>query len=243
MLRRASTLLLLAVLSTLPAANAELAVGAFSEADPGAGLPLTWEPLAFQEIEPKTEYRLVARDGQVVIRAVSDGGASGLVRRVNIDPTEYPILEWRWWVSNTLEGGNARVKRGDDYPARLYIMFDYQGLGFFDRMRLRTLRLLGYDEIPTRALNYIWASSVPRGQMLPSAYTDWVMMVPLRSGEQDAGQWVREIRNVVADYGAAFGGTPPRINGVAIMTDTDNTGGSATAYYGDIVFRRATGER
>ncbi|MEA3468735.1 MAG: DUF3047 domain-containing protein, partial [Thermodesulfobacteriota bacterium] len=28
----------------------------------------------------------------------------------------------------------------------------------------------------------------------------------------------------------------PMISGVAIMTDTDNTGGQAVAWYGDIVF-------
>ena len=72
--------------------------------------------------------------------------------------------------------------------------------------------------------------------VLENAYTD-LMMVAERSGDGDAGRWVRERRNVLQDYRAAFVGKPPPANAVAIMTDTDNTGGEATAYYGDIVFR------
>jgi len=40
------------------------------------------------------------------------------------------------------------------------------------------------------------------------------------------------------DYKQAFGKEPPMISGIAIMTDTDNTGESATAYYGDILLKK-----
>jgi hypothetical protein len=63
------------------------------------------------------------------------------------------------------------------------------------------------------------------------------MMIPLQSGEEKAGEWVTQRRNVLADYRALYDEDPPPVTGVAIMTDTDNTDGSATAYYGDIVFR------
>ena len=66
------------------------------------------------------------------------------------------------------------------------------------------------------------------------------MMVAVKSGPGAAGQWHTERRNVLADYRAAFGEDPPPVNGVAIMTDTDNTDGAATAYYGNIVFRSDT---
>jgi len=64
------------------------------------------------------------------------------------------------------------------------------------------------------------------------------VMIVLKSGEQKLGTWVGEERNVYEDYKKAFKDEPPMISGVAIMTDTDNTGESATAFYGDILFRK-----
>jgi hypothetical protein len=72
--------------------------------------------------------------------------------------------------------------------------------------------------------------------MAANPYTDRTMMFALQSGEAGARQWVTERRNVFEDYRRAFGEEPPRISGVGIMTDTDNTGETATAWYGDIMF-------
>jgi hypothetical protein len=214
-------------------------VGAFSEQDPSQSLPDNWQPISFAKIDTKTQYDLVRTDSGTVVRARSDGGAAGLATERHIDLTEYPILEWRWKISGVVEDGNARTKNGDDYAARLYVTFDYDDLGVMDRVKLTALRALGYDELPTRALNYIWANRVPRDTIMQNAFTDWVMMVPVQSGNEHAGKWKTERRNVLKDYRAAFGGDPPPVNGVALMTDTDNTNGEATAYYGDIVFRAA----
>ena len=63
----------------------------------------------------------------------------------------------------------------------------------------------------------------------------------MESGEEKINQWICEERNILEDYRKAFGETPPMVSGVAIMTDTDNTGESATAYYGDILFKKAVG--
>jgi len=195
--------------------------------------------LAFSEGDPRTDYQLVRHDSTVVVQATSDGGASGLVTRRSIDLNTYPILEWRWKVNRVLDAGDATRKSGDDYPARIYVTFDYDGLGLGGRLKHKALQLLGYDDIPTRALNYLWASTAPRGQFLPNPYTDWVMMLPVQSGPEHVGTWKTERRNVLEDYRTAFGEDPPPVNGIAIMTDTDDTGESATAYYGDIVFKRA----
>jgi hypothetical protein len=216
-----------------------LRVGAFSTQDPAQATPDGWSPIAFSDIDTRTQYDLVRADSGVVVRARSDGGAAGLATKRRVDLTEYPILEWSWKVDGVVDEGNARTKDGDDYPARIYVTFDYDDLGLVDRAKLTTLRALGYDEIPTRALNYIWANRVERHTILENAYTDWVMMVAVRSGDAQAGTWVTERRNVLQDYRAAFGGDPPPVNGIAIMTDTDNTDGEATAYYGDILFRAA----
>jgi hypothetical protein len=63
-------------------------------------------------------------------------------------------------------------------------------------------------------------------------------MIVVESGGEKLSQWVSEGRNVHEDYIKAFGAEPPLVSGVAIMTDTDNTGESATAYYGDIQFTK-----
>lgn len=65
-------------------------------------------------------------------------------------------------------------------------------------------------------------------------------MIVVESGAAKVGEWVEESRNVYQDYKRAFGEDPPAINGIAIMTDTDNTKERAVAYYGDIRFLRAT---
>ncbi len=223
-------------LATMPN---RLTVGAFSSADTSQAIPDGWERIAFSKIDARTQYDLVVMDSTVVLRAQSDGAASGLVTRRRIDPNEYPVIEWRWRVNRVLDDGNARTKDGDDYPARLYITFDYD-LGLGGRIKKTALRALGYDDIPSRALNYVWASRVEAGTVFPNAYTDWVMMMPVQSGPEQCGTWVTYRRNIVEDYRQAFGEDPPAITGIAVMTDTDNTGERATAYYGDIAFHRAS---
>jgi len=221
-----------------------LPVGDFSSADPDSnGHPTEWRPVSFGDIDTKTRYELgehSVEDGTTtVVQAVSDGGAAGLGRKIYINPQQYPILSWQWKVGNVLEKGDARTKDGDDYPARIYVTFDYDpgNLGLVDRAKYEALQALGYDQIPTRALNYVWANRVERDTIFPNAYTDWVQMIPVESGSSKVGTWVTERRNLRADYRRAFGEEPPPITGIAIMTDTDNTGEAATAYYGDIVAR------
>ena len=150
-------------------------------------------------------------------------------------------MRWRWKVENVLAGGNAGEKRGDDYAARIYLTFDVQprDLGIWDRATLKLARAI-YGNIPGRAINYIWASRVERGAVLDSAYMgSFTKLVAVQSGEEHVGKWRTEERNVYRDYLDFYGKPPPRINGVAIMTDSDNTDSEVTAYYGDIEFSEA----
>jgi hypothetical protein len=100
------------------------------------------------------------------------------------------------------------------------------------------VKLLYGEYPPLAAINYIWESKAPVGTMVPNPYTDRVMMFVVESGSAKLHQWVNEERNVYEDYKKAFGEEPPMISGVAIMTDTDNTGESAIAYYGNILFSK-----
>lgn len=215
-----------------------LVVGAFSKASPGGPLPVEWRPLKFAGIDRETDYQLVEDDGVVVVRAESRASASGLTRAIEIDPDLWPVVTWRWRIANVLAGGDVSRKEGDDYPARLYITFAYDPsrLGFLDRAGYEVLRILYGEYPPHAAINYIWASKSPVGTMVPNPYSARAYMIVVESGAERVGEWQVERRNLLADYEKAFGEAPPRISGIAIMTDTDDTGESATAWFGDISF-------
>ncbi|MEW6683370.1 MAG: DUF3047 domain-containing protein [Nitrospirota bacterium] len=220
--------------------DSQLVVGAFSQAPQGPAAPPGWSPLTFKKVPVATQYAVVRDEGTTVVRAVSQAGASGLIREIAIDLKTYPVIEWRWKVSNLIAKGDVTKKEGDDYPARIYITFAYdpQKVGFSKRAKYRAARLLVGD-LPIGAITYIWDGRTPRGTVVDNAYTDFVKMIVIESGDEHVNQWMIEERNVYDDYRRAFGEEPPLVNGVAIMTDSDNTQESATAYYGDIVFKPA----
>ena len=181
------------------------------------GLDSEWTVKSFRGA---TSYQVVAEAGGHVLQAESHGTASGLVRKLDLDPREHPVLSWRWKVAGTIPAGDERTRAGDDYAARVYVIFPHW---FF---------------VKTRTLNYIWANHLAKGAILPNAYTANAIMIAVESGPAHAGQWLTERRDIVADYRLAFGEEPPRIGAIAIMTDTDNTGAVAIAWYDDLMLTR-----
>jgi len=215
-------------------------VGKFSTENVQDILPSGWKPLVFKKIKKHTAYKLV-KDGDItVVKAISHASASGLTRQITLNPREYPIVKWRWKVENILEKGDVHSKKGDDYPARIYITFEYEAsrLSLPERAKYQAMKLIYGQYPPLAAINYIWEGRTPIGTIVPNPYTSRVMMIVVESGGEKLHQWVDEEHNVYEDYKKAFGEEPPLISGVAIMTDTDNTGESATAYYGDIQFKK-----
>ena len=218
-----------------------LEVGKFSAAQVGVILPDPWKPLTFPKIHRHTIYTVIKEEELTSIKADSHASASGLTREITVDLREYPILSWRWKVSNVLHKGDVTQKQGDDYPARVYVTFAYDPgrVSFIERAKFATYKLVYGHYPPLAALNYIWESKAPKGTIVSSPYTDRSKMIVVESGTALMNQWVDEQRNLLEDYKQAFGNEPPLVSGVAIMTDTDNTGESAIAYYGDIVFKQA----
>ncbi len=186
----------------------ELAVGRFST----EGLS-GWEKKEFKGV---TEYRLVRENDTVVVKATSQAAASGLVKKIVFDPRKYRYLRWSWKIDHTVAGGDEKTKAGDDYAARIYVVF--AGKYFWQ----------------TKAINYIWANHLKTGDSLANAFTASAMMVAVQSGANNTGQWLAEERDIFADYQKLFGSDPGEASAIAIMTDTDNTGSSAQAWYGDI---------
>lgn len=202
--------LLLLVPVSLPA---EVIIGDFS----GQGLN-GWQSKSFQG---ETDYQLVDIDDGKALKAESRAAASGLYHEQTIDLTETPCLHWRWKIANILQGIDETTRAGDDYPARVYVVFS-GGLAFWR----------------TRTIVYVWASTQPQGSRWHSAFTDNARVIAVESGEARAGEWISESRNVRQDYKQLFGEDISQADAVAIMTDTDNSGQTATAWYADITFRQ-----
>ncbi|MBI5014859.1 MAG: DUF3047 domain-containing protein [Deltaproteobacteria bacterium] len=177
------------------------------------GLRPGWEVKRFKG---DTRYDVVAGDGGHVLRARSDAAASALIYRIRYDLDRFPVLSWRWKAENVIAAGDESRKSGDDYVARIYVVFPHW---FFPK---------------TRSINYIWANRLPRGHHVPNPFTANAVMIAVESGPENLGRWIAERRDVRADYRAVFGEDPPEVGAVAFMTDTDNTGEAATAYYDDL---------
>ena len=216
-------------------------------AEPEATDPGATGPEASKSGDAETTSQTTAIVLDVDAGAVETGGrylcarsrasASALYKELSVDLKELPILSWRWRVQGVLPGGDARKKSGDDYPARVYVTFAYvpEQTPLLERVKFRLAKAL-YGKTPSNAINYIWANTLKKNESLPNPYTEKVMMVAVESGVDLAGDWVTESRNVYEDYLKFFGGEPPAVVSIAVMTDSDNTGGEAEACYDDIVF-------
>ncbi len=172
-----------------------------------------------KSFEGHTDYSLIKDEGQTVLKAETQAQASALYREMEIDLTATPMLSWRWRIENTHPITEPETKSGDDFPARVYVVVRE---GFFPWQ--------------TRALNYVWANSQVEKTYWPNPFTKKAVMIPLRFGQQDVGVWQSEKVDVAADFYRIFGRRIQQADGVAIMTDGDNSGGQVTAYYGDIFF-------
>jgi|GEM_PF-862337 len=160
----------------------------------------------------KTVYTL--DNGALKAHAVKSG--SGKIKEISVDPKKYPRLTFSWKIEHTLKREDIKKKSGNDFAARVYVIFPRT---LFWRMR---------------AINYVWAAKMPKGSDARSPHAAGSAIVAVESGEEMAGKWVSEERNVYEDYKRIFGEEPPQIGGVAIMTDTDDTQDEVTAWYGDI---------
>lgn len=224
------------------ATDPEVLLGFAPPAAPGEPPP-GWRPLTFDKIPAHTRYRVVREGEEYILTAESRAAASGLIHPLDLDVRRYRTIAWRWRVEHVLVRSDPRRKEGDDYPARVYVAFRYdpETASLWERTTYGAARLL-YGEYPPKAvINYIWDTRLPVGTALANAYTDRARMPVVESGPANLGRWMAVERDLLEDYRRLFGGEPPRIAGVAVMTDTDNTGESAVAAYGAIRLRPAGG--
>lgn len=214
-----------------------LRVARFSDPLPPDSIPAGWLPISFGGDRGTTEYREAERDGRICLLGDAEAAGSGLVKPLVADPGAFPRLRWSWWVPGPVPGGDVYRKEGDDFAARIYVNFRFESsrAGIFDRLKHRLAGDRFGGEAPGRSLVYVWGNLTPPGTMAPNAYTDKAMVVVVRSGEEGTRRWWTEERNLLEDFREAFGYDPPEITSLAIMTDADDTGATASACYGDIV--------
>ena len=195
------------------AADRSIPVGQFSKASLEG-----WERKTFKG---ETDYTLVYDSARrsTVLQAVSGAAASGRFRKIVIDLTKTPFLNWSWKVSDPLVGNDEDAKGGDDFSARLYVVVERGIMG-----------------VSSLSVNYVWASQHPAGSSWPSPFTKRVRLMAMNSGSTGLNAWVSHKRNVREDLRNQFGEDITSIDAVALMTDTDNSAGYARAYYGDIWF-------
>jgi len=224
--------ILLAALAAFVAAAAAAAQGSGLSED-FADLSV-WEPLDFPKIPRKSAYRVVEAEGRTLLEARSDASASGLVRTGTFDVYETPILEFSWRLeSGPASAPSPRTKAGDDYPLRVYVIFEYDPksapLGV--RMMYETARILYKEYPPHSSLNYAWSVPGDPGGWFRSPYTERSAMRVVDAGLAAPGEYRIRTRDLLEDYRAAFGADPPRKATIAVMADSDNAGGTSLGYF------------
>jgi hypothetical protein len=184
-------------------------------------LPPAW---SLKRFAGRAQFELLREAGAPVFRLASQGASFALHRDVIVDLRDFPVLAWSWKVTRLPVRGDVRHRQTDDQAAQVYVVFPR-------------------SPSPRRAsevLGYVWDSQAPVGLHATNQAWENVRVIVLESGERRRGEWVREERDVRADYAALFGKEPPPVGRVAVMTDSDQTRSQSEALFGELTFQRAS---
>jgi hypothetical protein len=221
------------------ASRESISLPTFSANDAG-GLPAGWEPLIVLRTKKPTAYQLVRKDERTVLHARAESASSGLMHHVSIDPKKQPWLHWQWQIAGLVKSADNSQKTTEDSPVRIILGFDgdKDALPFADQILFETAKVVTGHDFPYATLMYIWGNKAPVDSVIRSPHSGRIKMLVVEKGADGIGQWRNFARNIVEDYQQAFGEKPGRLIGVGVMTDTDNTGESVEAWYGDIKLLR-----
>ncbi|MBV1881861.1 MAG: DUF3047 domain-containing protein [Pseudomonadales bacterium] len=178
-----------------------------------------WDKIIFNGEVIYTQVKDVEQG--LVIRAESHSAASGLIVSEEVELSQTPFLHWSWKLEQPLQSdANEQSKAGDDFSVRVYVV----AKGLFPWQ--------------AKAISYIWSRRYPVGTVWDNPFASHSKMVVVESGNDRLKQWLSYSRNVEADFRSLFGKPVRTVDGVAIMSDTDNTGSDAVALYGPYRFSR-----
>jgi len=195
-----------------------------------------WKPLLFPKIPRHSTYSADRCDGRPCLRMDSENSASALVMKESFNVYEFPLLAWSWKVSSVYAKGDSATREGDDYPARLYVMFAYDpdSASFGKQVQYGLARTLYGEYPPDSTISYIWDNRAGDAPFIVNAYTDAARMIPVDAGTEMVNTWREHQVDIVRDYTMAFGRKPPARASLAVMIDSDNTGESARAWFRSI---------
>ena len=175
--------------------------------------------LKVRKIKGKTIYQVGSNENGNYLRAEAEGKASGLGKEVKIDLTKTPFLNITWKVEKDLSGIIENSKKGHDYAARVFVV-----------------KKTGVTALSNRAINYVFSSNSSVGENWPSPYTKKSIDYVLATTKEHNNKWVTVKANVREHFKILHNLDVEEIEGLAIMTDTDNSKLKAISYYQNIYF-------
>ena len=145
-------------------------------------------------------------------------------------------MRFKWKAGGLIASSDPRVKSGDDYVARIYVTFavDPERASVKERTENAVAQMLYGETPPHAALSYVFTHKAVLGAVITSPFTQRVKKIVVDADPNSVGKWKSFTRDIYDDYKRVFGEEPTRISGIAIMVDTDNTGETASARFGDI---------
>ena len=178
-----------------------------------------FDQLKVRKIKKYTSYTLGSNANGNYLKAEASGQASGLGKEILINLNETPYINITWKVEKDLTGINERTKKGHDYAARVFV-----------------IKKTGATALSNRAINYIFSSNENIGDSWPSPFTKKSIDYVLSTTIKNNNEWVTVKSNVKEDFLELHNLEVNELNGVAIMTDTDNSKLTAISYYQNIFF-------
>ncbi|MFN7727172.1 MAG: DUF3047 domain-containing protein [Rubrivivax sp.] len=188
--------------------------------------------------KPPTHYKVVSKDGRSAVRAEARSSASLLRQRLERPASSLGDVSFSWWVPQLLASGDVRQVGSEDAAARVVFAFggDVSKLPMRTRMQFELMQALTGEPPPYATLMYVYDASAPVGSVVVNPRSDRIRKIVLDAGADGLMRWRDHRRNLRADFILAFGEDPGPLQAVAVMTDTDNTGGHAETWYGPVTF-------
>lgn len=206
-------------------------------ASPPPADPEGWHPVLLPG-KTATQYSQAEKDGRPALRAVSERSASMWRRRVTMAADRLGDVSFSWWVPQPLADASVADIDREDAAVRVIFAFD----GDHSRLPLRQRAMFDLAEAltgerpPYATLMYVYDTRSPAGSVVVNPRSDRIRKIVLDGDAAAIGRWRDHRRDLAADYRRAFGEDPGPLIAVGVMTDTDNTGGKAEAWYGPIRF-------
>ncbi len=191
-----------------------------------------WRAVRIPTVDEMTVYRVVPSEAGRAWRAESDCGASAMaVSLEGVDLQKTPLLSWEWRIERGLDVDAERTRSGDDFAARVIVMFEYdsQQASFLERARHALAETVQGRELPGRSLAYVWSSRQPVGSAWRNPYRAPTILISRGRGQSSG--WQSESVDLAADYRRHWQAEPPPLVGLAVLTDADNTCTEAVAEY------------